>query len=392
MTRKKETDILPMPDFSQLKICFVAGTLEHGGAERQLFYILRELRKLGAALKLLCFDRGQFWEQAIRSLGIPVIWVGERPSRFARLIRIVKELRRDPVEVLQSQHFFANAYIGLAARLLRLSGIGAMRSDGNLEMRLNGQVGGRLNLHLPAIIAANSRVALEQVSARGVPRSRLYFLPNVVDTEHFVPGVPKGGQPVVLLGSGRLVKLKRFDRLISMVGKLRNDLKLDVRALIVGPPQDPALRKELESQAGRLGLTPDHIQLVGGVGHMVPYYHRAAVFVLTSDFEGTPNVLLEAMASGLPVVSTRVAGVPEIVQDGRTGYLRNPDDLDGLVAAVTKLITNAQLRAEMGQQARDYIEQNHSLHRLPAYLAGLYQMALPSRFHHKTGLVESFSV
>ncbi len=378
-----------MPHLSQLKITFVAGTLEHGGAERQLFYTLRELRKQGASVRLLCLDRGQFWEQTIRSLGVPVVWIGAQQSRLMRLARTLKALHSEPADILQSQHFFANAYVGLAARLTGAIGIGAMRNEANLEMQTNGWFGGQVHLHLPALIAANSKVAIEQVVARGVPRSRLYFLPNVVDTEQFSPDGDDCTRPIVLMASGRLVKQKRFDRMISMLGRLRNELNLDVRALIVGPVQDQKLRNVLESQSARLGLTADHLQFVDGVADMVPYYRRAAIFVLTSDYEGTPNVVLEAMACGLPVVATAVAGVPAIVQDGRTGFLKDREDVAGLVAAVARLISSASLRKQMGRQAREYIEQNHSLHRLPAYLAGLYQMALPNRYPCRPGLVQS---
>jgi glycosyltransferase involved in cell wall biosynthesis len=323
-------------------------------------------------------DRGEFWEEAIRSLNVPIVWVGARQSRFCRLAKILKELIKEPADVIQSQHFFANAYAGLAARLLRLRGIGAMRSDGNLEMKINGRLGSRLNLHLPEIIAANSQVAIEQVMARGVPGSRFYFLPNVVDTEHFKPATDAPPmKPIVLMASGRLVKLKRFDRIISITARMRNELKLDVRTMIVGPPQDQNLRNELEKQCLTLGLAQDHVQFVGGVADMVPYYRRAMVFVLTSDFEGTPNVVLEAMASGLPVVSTNVCGAQGIVQDGRTGFIRERDDFDGLAEAVAGLVTSPSLREQIGQQARKYIEQNHSIHRLPGYLAGLYDIAVP---------------
>jgi glycosyltransferase involved in cell wall biosynthesis len=382
-----------MPGFSQLKICFVAGTLEHGGAERQLFYVLRELRKHGAALKVLCLDKGEFWEPAIRSLGIPLVWVGANRSRLARLLKVLKELHREPADILQSQHFFANGYVGLTARLLRLSGIGAMRNEGNVELQRNGRIGGRLNLHLPAIIAANSKMAIDEVVARGLPRSRLFFFPNVVDTEPFKPGPDRGTgiEPIVLLASGRMVRQKRFDRMISIVGRLRNDLKLDVRALIVGPAHDRKLRTELECQAAQQGLIPDHVQFVDGVADMAPHYRRAQVFVLTSDFEGTPNVLLEAMASSLPVVSTNVGGVPQIVQEGRTGLLKDRDDLEGLIMAVAALVRSPALRREMGRQAREYIERNHSLRRLPAYLAGLYDKALPSHRHARIDLVQNSS-
>src|SRR5207247_1693681 len=119
-----------MRELSGIKICFLAGTLEHGGAERQLFYWLRALCDCGAAPRVLCLDRGEFWETPIKNLGVPVTWVGEHASRLKRLIRIIRDLRKDPPDVFQSQHFFVNAYVSLAASLLGASAIGAMRSDG----------------------------------------------------------------------------------------------------------------------------------------------------------------------------------------------------------------------------------------------------------------------
>jgi glycosyltransferase involved in cell wall biosynthesis len=121
-------------------------------------------------------------------------------------------------------------------------------------------------------------------------------------------------------------------------------------------------------------------------------YHEAAVCVLTSDFEGTPNVLLEAMASGLPVVATNVGGVPGIVQHGRTGFLHEPDDLEGLVANVFDLVTNSRLRTEMGQRARAFVEERHNLQRLPAYLSGLYQRAVPTKRHARPQIVPDPSI
>ena len=151
----------PMRNLSKLKLCFLAGTLEHGGAERQLFYILQALCRAGATPRLLSMDQGQFWEDTIKALGLGVTCVGGQPSRLARLFRVLKEVRKDPPDVLQSQHFFTNAYVGLAAWLSRLSGIGAMRNDGRSEVRESGPLGGWLNLHFPRTIAANSQIAMQ---------------------------------------------------------------------------------------------------------------------------------------------------------------------------------------------------------------------------------------
>src|SRR5258706_1735559 len=91
-----------------LRVCFIAGTLGQGGAERQLFYMLQAMRAQGTPLRVLSLTQGEFWEQRIRALGVPVVWVGERTSRLARLCRIVKELAPDRPDVLQSSHFYTN--------------------------------------------------------------------------------------------------------------------------------------------------------------------------------------------------------------------------------------------------------------------------------------------
>jgi len=225
-----------MRNLSTLKFCFLAGTLGQGGAERQLFYILQTLCQAGATPRLLSLTQGEFWEKKINSLGVSVTCVGDMGSRWKRLVRIVKELRADRPDIFQSQHFFTNAYAGLAARWLKLSGIGAMRNDGTSEVNGCGKIGGWLNLRLPATLAANSQLAIQYAIANGVAPSRLYFLPNVVDTEWFKPSTPTStrDKPLVLLAVGRLVKQKRMDRFISLLGCLRKDFNLNVRGVIAG--------------------------------------------------------------------------------------------------------------------------------------------------------------
>jgi glycosyltransferase involved in cell wall biosynthesis len=183
-----------------------------------------------------------------------------------------------------------------------------------------------------------------------------------------------------LLVVSRLVKQKRLDRFLSILARLRNDFHLSVRGLIAGPGcADEDLRPDLEAQAKDLGLLPEGVEFRGAVSDMAPLYREAAICVLTSDHEGTPNALLEAMASGLPVVATRVGGVPGIVQHRQSGLLFESDDLDGMVAGLLQLAENAPLRKQMGQRGRAYVEENHSLHRLPIRLHELYRLALRTK-------------
>jgi len=375
-----------MCNLSKLKVCYIAGVLGQGGAERQLFYAVQALRQRGAAVQVVSFERGGFWEEPIKNLGAEVTWVGQDRSRIKRVCRIVKNLQKQPADILQSQHFYTNAYACVPALFLNCRAIGALRSNGYFEVRQSGRVGGRINLFLPKIIAGNSQSSLHYAIKRGVQRSRLFFLPNVVDTDRFSPAADPPQDPITLLSVGRMTREKRFDRFITLVHHLRTNCGLNVRGWIVGSMQaDKELRSALERQAAALGLSSDILQFRGSIPDLSAIYQQANIFILTSDHEGTPNVLLEAMATGLPVVATKVGGVPEIVQHGRTGFLVAEDNINELVNTVGELVQSPSLRTEVGRHARSYVEDTHSVHRLPKYLADLYDLALGNRTEQRAG-------
>jgi glycosyltransferase involved in cell wall biosynthesis len=109
---------------------------------------------------------------------------------------------------------------------------------------------------------------------------------------------------------------------------------------------------------------------------MAPIYRDHDLLALTSDSEGSPNVILEAMASGLPVLGTRTGGVTELVDSGVTGLVARPSDEVALAVALETLLRNRDLRRRMGAQARDRALLNHSPASLPRSLGNLYEMAL----------------
>jgi glycosyltransferase involved in cell wall biosynthesis len=98
--------------------------------------------------------------------------------------------------------------------------------------------------------------------------------------------------------------------------------------------------------------------------------------VSCSDVEGMPNVVLEAMSSGLPVAATRVGGVSEVVQHGVNGFVHCPEHEAGLLQSLQSLVEDRDLRLRLGKSARAYVEHNHSLDSLSGVLQTLYQRTL----------------
>lgn len=355
-----------------MRIAFLAGTLGQGGAERQLFYMAKTLRQSGAHVRVLSLDRGEFWEERLVGAGIPVTWVGRPRTKAGRLAGIVRELRRNPTDVIQSQHFYTNLYTAAAARLLGVTGIGAMRGGVAHELRGTGRFYGFFCLRAPRLVAANSVAAIRGAVALGIPAERLGLVRNAVDTDHFRPQDEPAAGSIRLLSAGRLIGAKRFDRFLAVVASLaRAGRPVFARLVGSGP-----LRADLDRKAADLGLTREHFEICDAVEDLADLYRDADVFVLSSDTEGMPNVVLEAMASGLPVVAARVGGVEEVLRSEENGLLFDPEDMAGFERAVATLVERRDLRASLGAQARRDIVQAASLVRMRGDLQSLYTRAV----------------
>lgn len=158
--------------------------------------------------------------------------------------------------------------------------------------------------------------------------------------------------PLRALAVGRLVTLKGFHVLIDAVADLRRKgVDVDVRIIGQGPDE-----KVLRQHVTEVGLQ-DRVHLVGPVGQddIVEHYHWADVYLMTSFMEGLPVVLMEAMSTELPVISTAVSAVSELVTDGHNGILVRMARPDLLTAAIAELAASARLRQQMGQAGRQDI-------------------------------------
>jgi glycosyltransferase involved in cell wall biosynthesis len=354
-----------------LKVCLIAGVIGSGGAERQLYYTIKVLREHDVDVQLL-YMGDHNWSKRFQGLGIPLACVGDSSSRVTRIARIVAALRRQNAHFVQSWHFYTNLYAVAAARLVGAVEIGAVRSDAINDVRSMGRLG-PLSLRLPRVVAANSRLAIENATKLGASASRMRLLPNVVDTDVFTPpATPPPDAPIRILLVGGLAPVKRADRFLSVLARVRAQTARPITGIIAG--HDLQNRWPLiEQQARALGLLPDGVEFRGPTQDMAALYRDVHLVTLTSDWEGTPNAVMEAMAAGLPVVATRVGGVPDLIQDGRSGFIVDTADEDGMVHAVRRLVDDAALRASIGENARASIRTTHSLPRLFTSLIDLYQ-------------------
>ncbi len=209
------------------------------------------------------------------------------------------------------------------------------------------------------------------------PEAPLHRMYHGVDAERFSPLLRRGAEATpLILAVGRLKEKKGFDTLIEACRHLHANGRR-FRCEIVGyGDQEAALRQQI-SQAG-LG---DHVQLAGKLARedVIARYARASVFVQPSrigadgDRDGIPNVLLEAMAMGVPVISTPVSGIPEVVGHERTGLLVPPDQPPELARAIARVLDDPRLAEALACAGRDAVTTHFDNDRNLALLRGFLE-------------------
>jgi glycosyltransferase involved in cell wall biosynthesis len=190
----------------------------------------------------------------------------------------------------------------------------------------------------------------------------IHVVPCGVDPRVYRPPAERAGgdRGAEILFVGRLLHGKGLSLLLEAIATLRGR-GLEVTATIVG---DGPARTAYEADARRLDVV-EHVRFVGAVGQdeIRAHYERADVFCLPSFAEGVPVVAMEAMAMELPVVSTRIMGIPELVQDGAHGLLVAPGRVDQLTAALDRLVRSPQERRQMGAAGREKVVADYDVAR-----------------------------
>jgi glycosyltransferase involved in cell wall biosynthesis len=196
-------------------------------------------------------------------------------------------------------------------------------------------------------------------------------IPNAVDLQP-APAARRDPDRPVLVAVGRLKAPKDFLTLVRAVALLPAD---SVEALVVGEGPD---RAGLEAEVRRLGIG-ERVHLVGERRDVPELLANADVFVLSSASEGMPVSVLEAMAAGLPVVGSRVGGVPELVVDGETGLLVEPGNAGELAAAIDRLLADPGLRVQLGEAGRERVQRHFALDPFRRAHVELYSRELARR-------------
>jgi len=394
----------------RVRVLQVIANLDRGGGQEVVRTLVRYLPEAGCDPVVVSLADGPLRGE-IEALGVPVEVVSGRtraltagPSAIGELRRIRRDLagvvaRHRPqviqTHLLRSLDFLAltlrrepsvravfwtvhNAMLNLRADQLP----GSQRwllGPKRLAHRILYRAGGRV---ADGFIAVSSDVAETVRAAYLPPSGRLWVIPNGVDVERYTRAVDRDAirasigvatdAPLAIVVAklmtqkGHAVLLDALPSLLERVDTLR--------VVLVGEGE---LRGALEERVAAAGLTGS-VTFAGNRGDIPQLLAASDLFVLPSLWEGLPMALLEAMATGLPVVATAVSGTREVIEDGRSGILVPPGDAPALGAAMIEVLERPETAASLGAAARSRVEDCYSARAQAERHAGLYRSRVAS--------------
>ena len=389
----------PSGEGRPVRVLRVIARLNVGGPALHVTYLARGLAERGYETTLVAGDvaRGEasmsfVAEQAgVEIVTLPGLSRELSPVRDAlaafRLARLIRKLRPDVVHT----HTAKAGAVGRTAALLawpRRPVVvhtfhghvlrGYFGTGGTLVFRAIETLLARASDRL---IAVSPEVRDELVALHVAPRERFSVVRLGIELEprvHFEGdpaevrrrhGIPEG--KFVVGWFGRMTAVKRTDDLLTMLAGVR-ERGVDALLLLVGDGDD---RERLEQRAHDLGLARSCLFL-GYQEDVAPWYAICDAVVLTSASEGTPVTIIEALAAGRPVVATKVGGVPDVVDEGETGFLVRPHDTHALAERLEILAGDPVRRRAMGDLGRARMLERYAVERLVDDVDALYRELL----------------
>ncbi len=353
-----------------------------GGPEKTILHgaALHRMSSVAVCYLRQAHDRNTEIAERARKLGIDYLEIrqcGKFDFSLSQQLRNV--IRHRNIQIVHAHEYKSNYFARLLAKstgVIPLSTAHGWTGNAYRERFLYYPADRRWLRSFPLVLAVSTEIAQTLLRA-GLAPAQVRVLLNGINVAAFSNSAEarhaarrKWGvdpQDVVLGAVGRIERQKRFDLLLEVVARLRTEIPA-VRALIAG---EGSLRRGLEDQVRRLGLG-DRVQFVGHVHPVQDFYAGLDFYVQTSEYEGTPNVVLEAMAMGIPVVATNAGGTGDLLRHGREGWLVPEFQAAAVAEAVQEALRHPALARQRAQSARARVDSEFSFPRRCETLEAIY--------------------
>ena len=357
-----------------IRLFLMVNTFETGGSERQ-FVVLAQNLDRGMHVELGCIRGGGPFAEAFGR--VPEFRLGGSLFGWKSLLtrwRLRSHLRALRIQIAHAFDFYANMTLVPAARLARVPVvIGSHRQIGDL------MTPAQFRVQLAAfrfcdVVVCNSQAAADRLAESGITSEKLAVIGNALLPELFAPASPTLPRKAGILRVGMVARMnaryKNHSGFLRIAARVKQQLP-NVEFLLAG---DGPLRAEVEQQAESLGLK-DAVVFLGDRRDIPAVHASMDIAVLTSDSESLSNVILEAMAAGLPVVAYRGGGNPELINDQRGSLVSAGNEVE-FADAIIQLLGNPSLREQCGRNARVFAEEHFGLEGVRDRYQRLYRSLL----------------
>jgi sugar transferase (PEP-CTERM/EpsH1 system associated) len=365
---------------TKIKITHIVHSLDVGGLENGLVNVINNLDPTRFCHSIVCLIRSGAIAKRINRKDVEIRELGLDPSRFKfpimPLVKIFREIRPDIVHT----RAWGTVDAIMAARLAGVPRVihgehGRDVADPEGENRKRNVIRKCLSPMVDRFMTVSDDLQRWLTETVGIAAHKVVRIHNGVDTQRFsragreaarrMLGLADGNVAIGIVG--RLDPVKDHRSLLQAFAAVAQ-AHPRARLIIVG---DGVMRQAIAAQIEQLRIA-DRVQMLGERQDVADILKALDCFTLTSVAEGISNTILEAMATGLPVVATRVGGNPELVQHGLTGQLVAPGDVSALAQAFETYLNDPELRIREGRAARERTEKHFSLERMAANYTELY--------------------
>lgn len=352
-------------------------SLDTGGTERQMIELMHRLNRDRWTIHLACLHaRGRWFERAAEAAAS----VEEFPIHGFRRVGTCRQALAFSrwcvargIAVVHTADLYTNIFALPGAALARVPlrvanrrGLHADRSSALLALQ-------RAAYSCAHVVVANSGAAAARLRHEQVPAHKVAVVRNGLDLRMFqTPRVRSSHRRVIVVANLR--RVKGLDVLVDAASQVVRRFP-DARFQLVG--SGPELGS-ITARAAAAGLG-DRLACLGARDDVPSLLAESDIFVLPSRSESLPNSVLEAMASGLPIVASAVGGIPEVIEDGRTGVLVPAGDPHALAEALGRVMADASFASRLGAAARAEAEARYSFDRMAADFESLYLRELAQR-------------
>jgi glycosyltransferase involved in cell wall biosynthesis len=363
------------------RIAFCITDLDAGGAERALVQIVTRLDRSRWEPFVFCLSGEGELAAVLRDAGIAVVCFGANKRHRLRVVwRLSRRLATLRPTILQTFLYHANIAGRLAGRAARVplivSGIRVAEKRSGFRLWLDRATDWMVTRH----VCVSQDVAAFSAARGGLPVSKISVIPNGVDAARLAEappadlaqfGIPPGSR--TLLFVGRLDPQKGPFVLLAAV-KDALGRHADLHVLLAG---DGPLGEKLRAWVAKENL-PSRVHFAGRRNDVPSLLRAADLFVLPSLWEGLPNVVLEAMAVGVPVVASRVEGVSDLLVDGRTGLIVPPNSAAPLANAIEQILADPVQARKMSRSAQHFVQESFAWQHVIDQYEQLYRELLAS--------------